>query len=120
MYTLFVVNGLYDILCALTLLDVVKIPILQDLHISMFHRELTDISKRLLGYWIMTYGFMRLSNNFFLIYESYILEILFILNETYKKNIIAEKAIFVVIFSLILSHKALYIYTLTPNNINRQ
>lgn len=116
MYNIFIINGIYDILCALTILDVVKIPILQDLHLSMFHEELNDISKRLLGYWIMTYGFMRLSNNPLIIYESYILEILFILNEAYKKNIIPEKALFVVIFSLLLSHKALI---LNPNNIIR-
>lgn len=104
MYKIFVINGIYDILCALTILDVVKIPILQDLHLSMFREELNNISKRMFAYWIMTYGFMRLSNNPYIIYQSYLLEALFFLNETRYTNIIVEKSFFVIISSFLLGN----------------
>lgn len=56
-----VINGLYDIMCALGLLS--NWGVLEYLHLSLFCRH-QDISnsmfKRFLGYWIFTYGTTRL------------------------------------------------------------
>ena len=54
-------NGLYDLLCGACLLKFIHIPVLNRLHTNMFHPTLTnEFSSRLLGYWIITYGTIRL------------------------------------------------------------
>ncbi len=59
--TLVRLNGLYDLLCGACLLNFLQIPILNRLHIGMFHPTLTNpLSSRLLAYWIITYGMVRL------------------------------------------------------------
>lgn len=52
----------YDILCGCCLIGFCKIPILEDLHVSMFREilQLDSLTKRFIGYWICTYGIIRL------------------------------------------------------------
>ena len=58
-------NGLYDLLCGLCLLNVIHIPVLSRLHLDMFSPSLArnNFSSRLLGYWIITYGTIRLCHD---------------------------------------------------------
>lgn len=78
-------NGIYDILCGLNLLNVIKLPFLDTIHTQMFHHVLIadDFTRRLLAYWIITYGIIRLcgEKRSHLISLSYYLETLCLLNE---------------------------------------
>lgn len=59
--TLVRLNGLYDLLCGACLLNYIHIPMLNRLHTNMFQQTLTnEFSSRLLAYWIITYGTVRL------------------------------------------------------------
>ena len=94
------VNGCYDIICAFCILNIIQIPYVKDFHLKMFKSDLNDITKRLLAYWIITYGFIRLVA-FSKI--SYIIEALAIANETFiYKTIHVKSGIFVIFFSLLL------------------
>ena len=65
MDTLLVVNGIYDIACACSILWLDKFPgfnVLSSLHPTMFEKdEHKDhpVIRRLLAYWILTYGTAR-------------------------------------------------------------
>lgn len=78
-------NGLYDILCGACLLNIIRIPILNTLHADMFHPALAtnDFASRLLGYWIITYGTIRLCHDTHspLVSLSYYLEAICLWNE---------------------------------------
>ncbi len=55
-------NGVYDILCTVSILWLSNIPgfrALSGLHVSMF-KEISPLAQRLLAYWIFTYGLVRL------------------------------------------------------------
>jgi len=71
-------NGLYDLLCGACLLNFIQIPVLNRLHASMFHSTLktNDFSSRLLAYWIIMYGTIRLCHDtqIYLVSLSYYLE----------------------------------------------
>ena len=83
---LYKINGIYDILCSLSILvPSLKVPILSDLHLSMFKRDQDQITKRFVAYWIFTYGCMRMSNDENTIQISYIIESIFLLHELKKK-----------------------------------
>jgi len=100
------INGIYDILCALSILKMVDIPILQTIHLQMFHSNIIydPIFKRCLAYWIFTYGIIRLKYNFLVPY-SYYIEALFIANECLvHKTIIFEKGVFVIISSGLIGY----------------
>jgi hypothetical protein len=107
MYILFVLNGIYDILCACSILRIIKIPIFGQLHVSMFHPHPNEITKRLLAYWIFTYGVMRLSNQPYMIAMSYGLEASFFLHEYYQHSVDPQKAGFVIVTMILLSVAAL-------------
>jgi hypothetical protein len=96
------INGIYDILCAVSILKMVNIPILQTIHLQMFIYD--PIFERCLAYWIFTYGIIRLKYNFLVPY-SYYIEALFIANECLvHKTIVFEKGIFVIISSGLLGY----------------
>lgn len=98
-------NGLYDILCALCILNIINIPILNKLHLSMFINEPTDQEKRWIAYWIFTYGIIRLiANNKYLLSISYLIEVIVMLNECFiHKQIYIYNALFVAIISFIIA-----------------
>ena len=99
------INGIYDILCALSILKMINIPILQTFHLQMFKNMNYDpIFERFLAYWLFTYGIIRIKYNFLVPY-SYYIETLFIANECLvHKTIVFERGIFVIISSGLLGY----------------
>ena len=68
-------NGLYDLLCGACLLNFIQIPVLNRLHTDMFNITKDDLSSRLLGYWVIMYGTIRLCHDTTLLVSlSYYLE----------------------------------------------
>ena len=103
--TLVKLNGIYDIVCALSILKRIgPIPILSTLHTSMIINATEPILERFFAYWIFTYGSMQLSNNTQMIVISYFIEAVFIANETLIYHTIAiDKGLFVAIVSLFIA-----------------
>jgi hypothetical protein len=118
-------NGLYDILCAISILDWdkdigINIPVLKTLHLSMFLNHFvngsiadTDIDtsknallKRIFAYWIFTYGAIRLfsSENRVIAY-SYYIEAAVVTNELLvKQTMHTNRAYFVICSSIFLGY----------------
>ena len=98
-------NGLYDILCALSILKIINIPILNQLHLSMFIILPSNKERKWLAYWIFINGCIRLlSNNKYLISISYLIEALVIASECFIfKRIKIVNGLFVSISSLVLA-----------------
>jgi hypothetical protein len=104
-----VVNGIYDILCALSILSLIYIPIINELHISIIKNveRNNPMMKRFMAYWIFSYGVMRIyggyNMNYKLIAISYYIEALVFSYEIFVyKTLIFHKAMFVIAFSLFL------------------
>jgi hypothetical protein len=107
LYYIYKLNGLYDILCAISILGI-NIPIVKNLHLSMFlsDRKPDEMSQRFLAYWIFTYGIIRLysSENIVIAY-SYYIETAFIANESLiKKTMYMNKSYFVICASILLGY----------------
>jgi hypothetical protein len=87
------INGIYDLICGFTILFFSSNTYLKpiaNLHPMIFKEEFrNDLIKRLLAYWIITYGTIRTAvifkNNciFIMIIISYFIEILAYSNENY-------------------------------------
>ena len=101
-YYIIKINGVYDVLCSLTILKWLNIPLLNDLHLSMFKNEENEVTKRMLAYWIFTYGIIRLSGDKALIMLSYIIESVFLFNEYTKNSMKKGKVYFCVLSCLFL------------------
>ena len=99
---LVIFNGLYDILCAFSILKIINVSLLNKLHLSMFIDEPTEQEKRWIAYWVFTYGCIRLlANNKYLISISYLIEASVIINECFiHKQIYIYNGIIVPILSL--------------------
>ena len=78
-------NGIYDILCAATMLKLCRIPILRKLHLGLLANYEHDnpVLERFFAYWVMTYGIMRLSGHPLTIQASYFIEAFLFANECY-------------------------------------
>jgi len=99
---IFIMNGIYDIVCAFSIIS--GVPYIERIHLSMFKDpNLDPIFKRVFGFWIFTYGIMRLSNNNTIITISYMIESLFFLNELLHKTVYRDKTVFVVVLSMIFA-----------------
>ena len=95
MLYLYKINGIYDILCSISILvPSLNIPILSHLHLSMFTKHQNEITNRFFGYWIFSYGVMRLSSDINMIFISYIIESMFLFHELKKKSMIKRKVLF--------------------------
>ena len=105
--TIVEINGLYDILCALSILHMINVPILNDLHLSMITVERSPISDRYFAYWIFTYGMIRLSDDYYLIAISYYIEALLIFNELVKNSIDPTKGWCVLLSSVMLGNQVI-------------
>jgi len=88
------INGVYDILCALTMLDILDIPMLNGLHESLFNNQQNEVTKRMFAYWIFTYGVMRLQDDIKLLQFSYLIEAFFLLHEYNKGSMIQNRVYF--------------------------
>jgi hypothetical protein len=63
-YYVVFLNGVYDILCAISMLFLPKVwifSVFSRLHPSMFTTPIDPITQRILSYWVMTYGAIRIS-----------------------------------------------------------
>jgi hypothetical protein len=109
MYYIVKINGLYDILCGLSILQYIRIPYVDTIHLNMIPSKVhNDIFKRYYAYWILTYGYVRLlSNDMNSIQMSYFIEAVCTANELYNtSDIHKEKAVFVIFTSLLLGYFA--------------
>jgi hypothetical protein len=123
-----ILNGMYDVLCALSILHITNIPILNDLHTSMlFELERNNpVMKRFMAYWIYSYGIIRIhggyNKNYTLVAISYYIEAGVIANECFIHNtMIFDKSIFVIVFSIFLGYYMNFQYIdfcSERNNIN--
>ena len=102
MQQLVIFNGLYDILCAFSIVKIINVPILDKIYMSMFINEPSEQEKRWIAYWIFTYGCMRTSLlNKYLISISFLIEAIVIINECFiHKQIYIYNGIIVPILSL--------------------
>ena len=111
------INGIYDILCSLCILQIINIPTLNTLHVTMFSSndvsKLSEREKRILAYWILTYGWVRLliglTDNKILVCITYFVEVAAIYNEWFiHKQIVTNIAISVIIISAIFGILCLF------------
>ena len=103
-----IINGIYDILCSLCILKIISIPVLNDLHFSMYKNKLNNQENRLLAYWIFSYGIVRLTCGInlknkicsYIAMNTYIVESTATINESVVKNKMHKnRALFVILFS---------------------
>lgn len=100
---LYFINGLYDILCSLCVLNIINIPVINNLHKNMIKNEyITKIFIRFYGYLILLNGIIRVSNNYNIIKISYLLEALYYMNEINKNTLNKNKGYITIILSLII------------------
>jgi hypothetical protein len=62
--TLVSANGIYDIVCALSILFAANTELgfsIAQLHTSMFVMPLDPLARRMLAYWLITYGTIRIA-----------------------------------------------------------
>ncbi len=106
MMNIFFINGIYDILCALCILQIIKLPFLSTIHLSMFDKYIKTNRKfeRFLAYWILTNGIIRICDDNILIAYSYYGEAFVFFNEYLHYSVYSEKALFVILSSLLLGH----------------
>jgi hypothetical protein len=107
--TIILLNGIYDILCATSILQIINIPVIKDLHLSMLHpHEINDpLMRRFMAYWIFTYGILRVhggyNNNYELSANSYYIEAIIIANECFiERTMVLNNSIFVIGSSIFL------------------
>ena len=111
-----ILNGVYDILCSVGILWFSDVPFfseLSKLHTNMFAEEIhrdNPVIKRLLAYWLMTYGLVRLSAGlfgsshlYFVAAMTYFIEAFcFEYENRVGKTMISYKVTFVSVFSVAL------------------
>ena len=130
MNTIFIINGIYDILCSLSILHIcvhkyfpllntnvegrtinirnINIPLFGNIHLSMlkYNRDQNIVMERFLAYWIFTYGMMRIFGDYKIIAYSYYIEGAFLFNETIYDSVYTQKTLAVILSSLLLGHTA--------------
>jgi hypothetical protein len=106
LYYIVKINGIYDIICALSILNFTYFPKLRYLHLSMIkkHNYQNNLFERFFAYWIFTYGVIRLYGDDTLISYSYYLESIFFLNEYINNSSYTYKSFFVITSSLFLGY----------------
>ena len=107
--TLVHINGYYDLLCALCLTNTLWIPVLDEMHSSMFIDELDTLTRRNIGYVIFLQGCIRISysinNKKDITYISYLVETYWIANETFHHNTIhKDNGVFVIVLCLLCAY----------------
>ena len=109
---LIIVNGLYDLACAASILEILHPTILSTLHTNMYildseyfdhddGNELDCVAKRHLAYWIATYGLMRYCGSQQMARLSYLVEACGFLME-YKAGRLNERGVYVIWVSLLI------------------
>jgi len=100
---LVLINGIYDVICGLSLL--ITDNYFSRFHLSIFKQKPDEINKRFLAYWIITYGIIRLflgiSNEYSFLIEILAFEYeLYLSNNLYKYKVrfISFSSLFIIIF----------------------
>ena len=102
------INGIYDLLSSLCMLQYLHIPYINVAHMNMIYDH-SPILHRYYAYWIFTYGCMRLLDNLDITRMSYIIEAAFTLNELLhsfinkKRDINFIGGVYIVVASVILA-----------------
>lgn len=99
--TIIFVNGVYDVVCSLCILDVITLPYFSELHLKMI-KEYNEMYERILGTLVLTFGLMRLSGEVRMAGMSYIMEALYFYNELFHDNIVIYRGMFVITTCLIM------------------
>ena len=99
--TLIFINGLYDMVCSLCILEIISIPYLSDLHLKMI-KEYNEMYERILGALVLTFGLMRLFSGVRMAGISYIMEALYFYNELFHDNLVIYKGMFVITTCMIM------------------
>ena len=112
-----ILNGIYDILCAISILKIVELPLFNQFHLHMYNTPKSDDFKRILAYYIFLNGIIRIFCGLYLktpvlasiVIVSYILEALFVTDEMVsRKTILVSNGSFVIVTSLILALLVFY------------
>ena len=103
-------TGYYDILCGLCLLGILNIPVLNTLHTNMFVETLTPQSQRLLGYYVLLQGKVRIDfaprRKANTVIWSYLIEGFVILYEMFiHGTILCDKGILVLLVCSWFAHR---------------
>lgn len=97
-----ILNGVYDIVCGVMFIIPLKyqVPILNRLHKDMIKVN-SKINIEYMGYWILSYGVMRIYDKKIAGY-SYLIECICFLNEIYHERIYLYKGLYVCLSSFCL------------------
>lgn len=116
-FSILFLNGIYDILCGVSILFFDNI--FSKLHIKLF-KNIDETTKRLLAYWIITYGFVRLFIGYlnlkkllFLGIITYILEAFFLEYELFNNKDTNSVNIHIVSISSLLLSLIILFYSLS-------
>jgi hypothetical protein len=110
MLNIFIIgNGIYDIICAICILYFPDTPLAR-LHPDIFTAS-DELNKRLLAYWIFTYGIIRtFSSEKMITCATYLIESFVYLQELHiHYSTDAEKSIFVYVSCILIAY-AIYRY----------
>ena len=99
------INGIYDVICSMCILKIINIPILNNLHLSVITaQEKNPLYERSFGFFVLTYGVIRIYGTVNLISLSYLIEILYYMFEIRNNNVVIYKAVFIIITCIVLWH----------------
>ena len=97
------INGIYDVICSMCILKIINIPILNNLHLSVITaQEKNPLYERSFGFFVLTYGVIRIYGTVNLISLSYLIEILYYMFEIRNNNVVIYKAVFIIITCIVL------------------
>lgn len=97
------INGIYDVICSMCILKIINIPILNNLHLSVITaQEKNPLYERSFGFFVLTYGVIRIYGTVNLISLSYLIEILYYVFEITNNNVVIYKAVFIIITCIVL------------------
>lgn len=97
------INGIYDVICSMCILKIINIPILNNLHLSVITaQEKNPLYERSFGFFVLTYGVIRIYGTVNLISLSYLIEILYYVFEIRNNNVVIYKAVFIIITCIVL------------------
>ena len=97
------INGIYDVICSMCILKIINIPILNNLHLSVITaQEKNPLYERSFGFFVLTYGVIRIYGTVNLISLSYVIEILYYVFEIRNNNVVIYKAVFIIITCIVL------------------
>jgi|TARA_Y100000389_G_scaffold203876_1_gene253886 hypothetical protein len=95
LHKLIVINGIYDVICGLSILKILPLTLFAELHSSLYYSRVNKEAKRFMAYWIITYGFIRILS-VPLTPISFYIQALCFMNELWKGNMRYTETIYFV------------------------